>query len=107
MSNEIGNPSCTKELTTIWLKKYTDVLYECAQSCFLMSNPKKWKNKRENKEQSKPWFDDSCALLKKRLLNQVRLLKKNPRDPYIRGVYITCRKEYRKLIKENKKIHKL
>ena len=69
---------------------------------FLMSNPKKWKNKRKNKEQSKPWFDDSCALLKKRLLNQVRLLKKNPRDPYIRGVYITCRKEYRKLIKENK-----
>ena len=93
---------CTNEDTTNILKRFTDILYESAQSCFKMVKMRKSK-KKPNKENSKSWYNNSCRSLRKRLLNQARLLKKNPNDPHIRGTFISCKKEYRTCIKESKK----
>ena len=58
--------------------------------------------KSRRKENSKSWYNDSCLSLKKRLLNQARLLKKNPNDSYIRGVFMVCKKNYRKCLKDSR-----
>ena len=103
MSKTLSENNCTEEGTAIILKEFTDTLYDSANSCFKMVNKtRKIAKKGNHKEQSKPWYNDSCLSLKKRLLNQSRLLKKNPKDPYIRGAFILCRKKYRKIIKANK-----
>ena len=41
--------------------------------------------------------------MKKRLLNLSKLLTKKPNDPYIRGKLMTCKKEYRKILRDNKR----
>ena len=106
MCSLLVNTSCTKGETMV-LKEFTDILYESALTCFRMAKPKKNLNKKRMKNQYKPWYNNSCQGLKKRLLNQARLLKKNPKDPYMRGAFISCKKEYRKSIKENKRIFEI
>ena len=107
MCSLLVNTSCTKGETTVLLKESTDIFYKSVLTCFRMAKPKKNLNKKRMKNQSKPWYNDSCQGLKRRLLNQARLLKKNPKDPYMRGAFISCKKEYRKSIKENKRIFEI
>ena len=41
--------------------------------------------------------------MRKRLLNLAKLLKKMPSDPYMRGKFVICKREYRKFMRENKR----
>ena len=91
----LESSSCTKEETGVLLKGFTDIVYNCAQQCFKM--PKK--TRRVKRATSKPWYNNDCQNLKKRLANQARLLKKHPNNSHIRGAFMSCKKDYRKCVK--------
>ncbi len=69
---------------------------------------------RGEKRMSKPqirkgteWFNTACTAAKRRLQNLARLLVKNPKDAFIRGKYVTVKKEFRKTIKGTKRAHEI
>ena len=87
---------CTKELTSI--------LFSNAAKCFKIV---KKTRKRTSKPKSKPWFNKNCVSMKKRLSNLSKLLKKSPHDPIIRGNFMTIKKEYKKIVKQYKKLYEI
>ena len=103
MKDKLRNQNCSKDETDTLIKEFTDILFDCTRQCFKLakrSNPRK-------KPKSKPWYNSSCLSMKKRLLNLARLLKRNPGDPYIRGKFITCKKEYRTILRDNKTLFEI
>ena len=103
MKHKLCNPNCSKDETDTLIKDFTNILYDCSNQCFKLakrSNPRK-------KPKTKSWYNSSCLSMKKRLLNLARLLKKNAGDPYIRGKFVTCKREYRTMLRENKKLFEI
>ena len=97
LHNSLVSNDCTGRKTIKMAEQFADLLFKFAKPCFKLAKSKIIKKSRR-KENSKSWYNDSCLSLKKRLLNQARLLKKNLNDSYIRGVFMVCKKEYRKCL---------
>ena len=57
------------------------------------------------KPKSKPWYDRNCISLKKRLSNLAKLLLKRPNDPFVRGKFNTVKREYKSIVKSQKKLY--
>ena len=99
IESQLLDQNCSKEETGILLKEFTNILFECSKQCFKLAKI----SKPRNKPKSKPWYNNECQEMRKRLLNLARLLKKKPSDPYIRGKFVICKREYRKMMRENKR----
>ena len=63
-----------------------------------------WKFKKKKKSVTYPkWHDESCQELRKKISLSAYLLKKDPKNSYIRGKIITETKTYKKLVKSKHK----
>ena len=91
--------SCTIVETDNTLKAMSDALYDTASNCFKLAK----RLKRQYKPKPKPWFTPTCQAAKKRLHNLAKLLNKSPKDPYIRGKFISVKKEYRNTLRQHKR----
>jgi len=80
------------------LKDITDMLFENAQKCFKLVKRKSV----IKKPKGKPWYTTSCHALKKRLSNLAKLLLKKPKDPFVKGKFLLVRKDYRKMLRQEK-----
>ena len=87
---------CTHELT--------DILFSNASKCFKIIRRRKF---RPRKPKSKPWYNNDCVSMKRRLRNLSKLLLKSPKDPVIRGNFIKIKKEYKKTVKQYKKAYEI
>ena len=54
---------------------------------------------KNTRKPNKKWFDHSSHVLKTKLHNPAKLLKRYPYHPHVSSKLITTRKEYKKLIK--------
>ncbi len=90
----LSSPDCSIENTDLLIKLLTDTIYKCTSQCFKLAK----KRLLPRKPKKKPWYTLDCAETKKRLSNLAKLFRKKPKDPYIRGKFISVRKQYRTLI---------
>ena len=81
-------------------KELTEILLDNAKSCLSIARRRKGKSGKTKKN---PWYNNDCSSLKKRLTNLAKLLTKSPKNSTLRGQFYTLKKEYRKLVKKNKK----
>ena len=58
--------------------------------------------KNPNKRKQKKWYDYSCFEMSKRLKLVGKMVEKDPKNPYHRGLMVSIRKDYKKLIKLKK-----
>ena len=100
---KIGNPNCTKTDADQLTKQLTDILFDISSKCLKLAKKRTW----NRKPQKKAWYTSDCGQLKKRLRNLSRLLVKSPKDPYIRGKFLSTKKDYRKLMRLNKKMFEI
>jgi hypothetical protein len=84
---EVADANTLDHLT----KQVSDTLFDVARKCFTLAKRKKAGIKKPRKS---PWYNIDCANIKKRLNNLSKLLAKAPKDPHIRGKFITVKKEY-------------
>ena len=99
MNDILLNPSCTQRETENVAKQLTDSIFKVAKKCFRITSKSKKKGPKIRKN---PWYNKECASLKSRFRNISRLIVKSPNDPYIRGKYFVIKKQYTKILKENK-----
>ena len=93
-----SNIKSFSELDTA-VKNVSNVILSSAKFCMKTINPRKNTTRNFSK---KPWFGSTCQSLKKRLKLLAINLTKYPKDPYLRGQFITTKKYYRKLVKDGK-----
>ena len=94
--NSEGLEKCVQELTNI--------LFSNASNCLKLV---KRRTRRRRKPNCKPWYNRDCYSLKKRLNNLAKLLLKSPKDPVIRGTFIKTKMEYKRCIKQQKKLYEI
>ena len=69
-------------------------------SCPLKSQSRNWKFKKKKKMVQYPkWHDETCHNMRKKISLSSYLLKKDPKNNYIRGKIIAETKAYKKLVK--------
>ena len=97
----LQSPQFTNKLNLLnnFCNDSTDVNHMCneittflndAAKCSLRRSRMKKKNTRHAR-----WYTSSLSGLKNEILNLVKLLKKYPGDPYIRGKFVLKKKEYK------------
>ena len=104
MKTKLLNTINIKEAIDTTVNQLTDLFKSTARKTLKL---KQYTNKSNKNKKSSKWYDKECSDLKKRLDNLAYLLTKNPRNPYISGKYITCKKEYNKIIKHKKRIFEI
>ena len=60
------------------------------------------KVKRNPRKQSKRWYNKSCSTLKAQVNSLAKQLSKDPKNSYIRGLFSTTKKQYKKSVKHAK-----
>ena len=84
-----------KEVNTILLE-FNDTLMTEAKKCMKLVVTQKKDHKKKRKVKGQKWFDKNCVYIKRRLENLAKLLVKKPKDPYIRGMYVSVKKQFGK-----------
>ena len=72
-------------------------------TCPKKSSKPNWKFKKRKKIVHPKWHDATCDSLKKRIKQSSYLLKKQPKNPYLRGCIQSETKQYNKLLKTKHK----
>ena len=90
-----------KDDIDIAVNRFTNLLKSTAIKSLRLK--KRTYNPKKDKKSHK-WYDKDCTNLKRRIDNLAYLFAKNPKNPYISGQYIKCKKEYNKMIKQKKRI---
>ena len=98
-SLETSFPATSKEVIEETAEKLVKSLLTAANRSLVIVSPKSYKPGRMK---HKKWFNKDCQYLKRRLNNLAKLLMKFPKDPFIRGNFITIKKQYRKSVKSAK-----
>ena len=78
-------------------KSFTNLITEYAESL------KVKKRCIKNKSPNKPWYNQSCTVLKTQLTRLAKLIQKNPKDTLIRSQYHKAKKQYKNSIKHSRK----
>ena len=79
------------------VERITRIFLDVADKCFTKIKNRTKRRRRQSNQ--KKWCDYECYQLKSELQNLAYLVKKFPRDPFLRGKLITTRKNYRRLVK--------
>ncbi|CAB4002774.1 Hypothetical predicted protein, partial [Paramuricea clavata] len=83
---------------------FTDTINKAATSLISFKKLKKNSNKvGTNSIPKQNWFDNNCYRLKKELRNLGKLLSKQPNNPFVRHLFFTKKKEYKKLTRKLKR----
>ena len=59
-----------------------------------------------NDSNDPPWFDSSCKELKDSIRDLGKKIRKNPRNDNLKATLAARKKEFKKLVQENKSKHK-
>jgi len=79
--------------------KLTNFLVDTASKVFKLHTQSK---KVKTNKKSAVWFTNDCHRAKSRLKNLAKLLQKSPKDPFIRGSFISFKKKYKNMLKVKK-----
>ena len=97
------NPSNDNDLDINSLvNDFTEIITKASRKCIPLKKQKK-KSSKTRVTQKQKWFDNNCYRLKRELRNLGKLISTQPNDPFIRHMFFTKKKEYKKLIRKLKR----
>ena len=107
IDQELSRDGQTLTETNSVIAQFSDLVVSGAKSCMRLAKiPQKQRPPSNNQSPRKKdfkWYSKECEKLKRRLQNNAKLLQRQPKDPYVRGVYCQAKKEYRKAVKGAKR----
>ena len=113
LSGIVSEQSCIDSATNIFANFLVNTAERAASSenklefsCPKKSQSRNWKFKKQKKTVKYPkWHDASCESLNKQISLSSYLLKKDPKNSFLRGRIISETKAYKKLVKSKHKEH--
>ena len=93
-----------KQPTQIYIlvANFSEILSDTSQKVLNIKRQKK-KIKKGNTKMRQEWCDVNCHKLKKNLRNLGSLLSKFPNDIYLRHLFFSKKKEYKRTVKKQKR----